>query len=155
MKRTRWLLVMVSALLVMGLTGCGQTKAPSVCDSIPAGSSHLCIIAAKTGMRLEDIGNTLIVANAVAIGSGAYSQEQARQVLLGLRATLNGPVSYLAMQSEVRQALTKYPGLFIVATVVLDQMGVDQVIGPVDSGILKTWLDRQIDTLPATPARQQ
>lgn len=151
-------LVLLAILLTASadLYGCGMmSEAPSVCDSIAAGDSHLCTIAAKTGMRLEDIGSTLIVANAVAIGSGAYTQDQARQVLVGLRAGLDNPISYLAMQGAVRQALDKYPGLFIVATAFLNQFNVDQVIGPVDSGILKSWLDRQIATLPATPARQQ
>lgn len=154
MKRHMVLLTLMAALVIAGLAGCSLATAPSVCDSITAGDSHLCAIAGKTGVRLEDIGNTLIVANAVAIGSGAYTQDQARLVLQGLRASLDSPLSYLAMQDELRQVLSKYPGLFIVATIYLDQFGVDQVISPVDTGILKSWLDRQIATLAPPPAHQ-
>jgi hypothetical protein len=150
-------LVLLAFLLlpIAGITGCITSKAPtpSVCDSISAGDSQLCTLAAKSGQRLEDIGSTLIVANMVAIGSGAYTQEQARLELVGLRASLDSPITYVAMQGRVRQTLSKSPGLFIIATLYLDQLGSDQIISPVDSGILKSWLDRQINTL-TMPAPQ-
>ncbi|MEN8134313.1 MAG: hypothetical protein ABFS18_02085 [Thermodesulfobacteriota bacterium] len=141
--------VFLLALMVLGiLGGCGLTgQQASVCESIPAGDSYLCDIATKTGVQLETIGNSLIVANRAAILKGSYTADQASTVLLDIRNGLDDPISYLFVQEAIQKAAAKHPGLFVVAGIYLKRFSNEQLISNVDANLLRSWLDRQIAML--------
>lgn len=126
-------------------TGCAATG-PSVCDGLTE-KSYLCEAADKSGAKLEDIGNVLIVANAVAIGQGVYTKEQALKVMVDIRSRLDFPVSYLFIRSMVTDATSRYPGLFEVAAIYLAQFNSPRIMYGKDREILTSWLDQQIKLL--------
>ena len=133
--------------LVFILSGCiSMGNLPSVCDT--ATDSLLCDISVKNNVRLEDIGNVLIVTNAIAIGEGVYSQESALIAMKEIRGLLDGPVSYTAFRSGVFTIVDKYPGVLEVASIYFSQLtGNTQTMYPADREILISWLDSRIKTL--------
>jgi hypothetical protein len=146
MKKIIGFLLALMVLAILG--GCGMDgQRVSVCDSIQAGDSYLCDIATRSGVQLETIGRSLIVANAVAIAKGGYTADQASTVLVEIRNGLDSPVSYLFVQESIQKAVADHPGLFVVAMVYLEQFSNDQFISGVDADLLRAWLDKQIAML--------
>lgn len=139
--------LLIAVLICVLLTSCSalQTK-PGICETNTE-PSFLCAVAAEHGVKLEDVGVVLIVANAVAIGEGAYSAEDAIEVLTELRDVLKNPVSYLFFRYRVKKALYKYPALFTVADVYLDAVASPQIMHPFDRALLKSWLNARIRDL--------
>jgi hypothetical protein len=130
--------------LIVSLSGCSMLgPRTSICDDLQE-PSRLCQVANKAGVRLEDIGNILIVTNAVAIGEGAYEAEDACRVLEDIRTALDVSITYLFVRNMVMDATSKYPGLFIVAGSYLDLFDLKEIITDKDKQILKGWLDKQI-----------
>lgn len=133
--------------------GCATYQTfPSVCDTITE-RSVLCETADKIGVRLEEVGNVLIVANTVAITEGLYTAEQANAVfrkiieLLGGEATRSF-ITYEQFKLKIREILDKYPSLMIVADSYLDMfMSSQTIITEVDKQILIEWLDGRIQVV--------
>jgi len=114
------------------------SKKPSVCITVDQ-PSYLCEVAEKHDIKLEDIGVILVIANAVAIGEGAYDVDDAINVLDNLIEAVQNPVSYLFIKSEIKKHTMKYPGLFIVAEVYLDEFSNPQIMTRFDQDILLSW----------------
>jgi len=127
------------------LTGCNG--GPSICDTRGDQESYLCEIAESMGARLEDTGNILMVANLVAIDSGKYTREDAQQVFMTLHGMLEKSPSYGFIRAEILKRFNKYPGLFIVAGVYMDQMDKPQIISNFDRNLLLSWTEKQIALL--------
>jgi len=138
-------------LLVIGicflLSACALNL-PSKCEQITE-PSMLCQMAEEHQVRLEDIGNILIVANAVAIGEGLYTREQAIEVMMDLKYILENPVSYLFFKGEVEKTLIKYPGLFEVAQIYMTELTSPQIMYSTDREMLSNWLGDRIAGLEA------
>lgn len=145
MKLHWFLKSVIFAAALSFLVGC--TGGPSVCDKREEAESYLCETAEKAGIRLEDAGNILMIANAVAIGEGAYSRGDALKVLVDIRSLINSSPSYSFITKAVRDKVDRYPGLFIVAEVYLSSMNQPQIISNFDRDILDSWLGRQIAIL--------
>ena len=142
MKR---LLLIILAFVVL-LFGCATTL-PSKCDDV-TDPSRLCDLSKQAGVRLEDVGNGLIVANAISIGSGLYTKEQALTVLKEFRSALDQPITYLAFKTLLYDKMDQYPGLIEVATIYFEQLGnIQEIMYPKDRELLAGWLDRQIKIL--------
>lgn len=137
-----WILIFMLAIMLVG----GCTFLPSVCDNNDQ-PSVLCDIAEDSGMRLEDIGNTLIVVNAVAINEGEYTEQQAADILKEIRHAIDSPVSYLFFKAELEEKISGVPGLFAVASDYLSSFVNDDIMHEKDRMILMTWLDNRIDEL--------
>jgi len=134
-----------SVLVCFMLIGCAG-KMPSVCDNLI--DSKLCEISGKMNMRLEDVGNALIITNAIAIGEGLYTKEDALEVLHFLNDSVNeGGISYALFVELVGDAVAKYPGLFEVFQAYFNALVSAQIISPTDQQILSGWLSRQITNL--------
>lgn len=118
-------------------------KKPSVCETNTA-PSYLCEVAEKYGTTLENIGAVLIVSNALALGGGAYSPEDALKVLREIRAILDNPVSYLFFGAQVKKRLFKNPAMFTVSETYISQFNSPQIMRPFDQAILRSWIDKQI-----------
>ena len=131
------------AVLALLVSGCGIMSGPSVCDDTTE-ASILCDLSAKAGVRLENVGNMLIIVNAVAIGEGAYSTDDALGVLEGLRGFVDNPVSYLSIKNEVVNVVSKYPGLFTLTGIYLQGFNSPAVLSEKDRRILTVWLDNRI-----------
>lgn len=148
MKRNRmYLVILVLATWAMLGASCAIFPKTSVCDTLES-PSYLCDISKKYGVRLEDVGNGLIIANAVAIGQGLYTKEQALVVLMEIRVFLDNPISYAAFKAHVYEQMDAYPGLLEVATVYFSELGENTMIMfKADRDLLAGWLDKQIGIL--------
>ena len=131
---------------MISLIGCAG-QLPSVCDQITE-PCRLCDLSRKYNVRLEDIGAGLIIANAVAIGEGLYTKQEALEVVQALRSILDNPVSYVYFRDEVYRYVNAYPGLLEVATAYFNDIGsLTQVMYAKDRAILSEFLDQQIQGL--------
>lgn len=140
------LLVFISAFF---LFSCASTKiAPSVCDKSPE-DSFLCPAANTAGIRLEDLGNALIIANAIAIGQGLYSREQALEGYKDAKVMISDEsLTYSLFAKNLLIIDRQYPGLMDVLwsyfQVFVDQ---DVVMTSFDRALLVSWIDDRILSL--------
>jgi hypothetical protein len=138
-------------LMLAMLMGCALlSKAPSICDDLE-GPSLMCEIAAKHNVRLEDIGNALVVINEIAIIEEAYSKEDAIEVLKEIRLLLDkGALSYAMFRLAVYEKAEKYAGLIEVAeSYFWTFQNQRSFIYKEDRRILRDWINRQIERLQA------
>lgn len=140
----RLLIVLFCSGLLTACTSFG--KKPSICETNTA-PSFLCAVAAEHGVTLEEVGAVLIAANSVAIGEGAYSAEDAVEVLTDLQDLLKNPVSYLFFRSRVKKAVDKYPALFTIADQYLNAVASPRIMHNFDRAILRSWLNARIREL--------
>ena len=139
------ILACAAVYFAQGCAGIGTR--PSICDTLTE-PSQLCWLSEKYNVRLEDIGNGLIVANAVAIVQGVYTKEDAIAVMRDIRAILDNPVSYAFFKTGVDARVAFYPGLLEIATVYFSELGgVTQIMYRTDRDILIGFLDKQIKML--------
>lgn len=144
MKKYLFFILTVFFLSTLCLTGCN--KKPTVCDSI-TGESYLCKIAEKTGIAVEDIGNSLIIFNAVAINQGIYTKDQAKAVLVRLQTGLDEGITYTIFKKKFMKYVGDYPGLLDVLKVYVNEFEQNIPITPTDKEILATWLANRIKAL--------
>ena len=141
-----FLVALIVAVAFMLSSCAGFQNLPSVCDDID--NSVLCKLSEEAGVRLEDIGNGFIIANAVAIGQGFYTRDDAAKVLKEIKAVLENPVSWAMFASEVFLHIDKYPGLIEIAEgyfhILVNDVNLIQLK---DIEILDGWLAKQIDIL--------
>ena len=134
-------------IVLLAFTSCSTVGiAPSVCDDLSE-PSLLCQTAAKFGVRLEDIGGALVIANTVAIAAGTYTKADALEVISELRSGLMDPISYIAFRTNISLYVYKYPGLLEVAQMYIKQFTSTQDILDTDRKLLIDWLDVQIESL--------
>jgi len=140
----------ITLFALLAMVGCaGMQTLPSICDTIEPSESVLCSIAERSGVRLEDMGTVLILANMVAIKEGLYTKADAIDVLSELHALLDkGALSYVMYRKEIYKYIADYPGLISVAEEYLSQFaGYYQFIYTKDRDILRGWIDKRIAEL--------
>ena len=142
--------ILLCVFVVALFVGCVPSTLPSICDDLGDQPSILCDLTKDEnsvfyGVRLEDIGNALIVANAIAIGQNLYTREDATTVLDVFIALLQDPVtSGATFVTEVLDITNEYPGLFEVATVYLSELRLQtQPFLAADRDILSKLLTKQ------------
>jgi len=145
--KTKYLRLASVIIMSLMLTACAAFQnLPSVCDDID--DSVLCHIADNAGVRLEDIGNGFIIANAISIGQGYYTKEQARNVLSELQDALMNPITWALFSDIVKDKIDKYPGLLEIAEGYFEVLVQDYTqIYDADRTILVEWLSKQIAIL--------
>lgn len=143
MRKLLWL-ALAGILVVSACTSSGNR--PTVCEQIQE-PSILCQVAKEKNIRLEDIGNGLILVNAVAISEGVYTRGDAKHVLEKLSQALDGPVTYVLFKDQIIKYTNAYPGLLDVAMVYLDEFSLSKRMYEADRDILKTWLTSRIKSL--------
>lgn len=138
-----WLL----CILVVGCALFTNLKnLPSVCDTLE--SSYLCAIADRLGVRLEEIGNSLIIANALIIADNQARREKALKAFKEIKALLENPISYPAFRWGVYESLERYPGLLDVADSYLSYFAdFDINMYQEDRKLIVGWLDKRIAVL--------
>ena len=142
----RIVLMMFFAMAVLVVACISTGTRPTVCDRIQ-GPSILCQVAGEHGVRLEDVGNGLILVNAVAISEGAYTKGDAKRVLRRLLESLDGPVTYALFKEHLINATESFPGLLDVARSYLDELSLSNRMHDADREILRTWLTNRIKSL--------
>lgn len=143
MRKKIGLSFMAFCLVVM-LAGCSLLPSgPSVCDD-KSSPSLLCDIADKSGIRLETVGNMIIIVNRVAILSGQYTNAHAATVLKNIRQAIENPVSYIFFKAVVENNIGKYPGLFDMASSYISEFISPDIMHRKDRFILISWLDNRI-----------
>lgn len=138
----RRLLIITMLIMFFCLIGCAT--GPSVCDSIAPGDSVLCDAVAGEEYQLEDIGNALIIANALAIGEEIYTREEAIEVCQELIELLNSPITYAKFKLGVDEELSDYPGLKDVVDLYTSDSVIDSDMYIIDRGIIIDWLTERI-----------
>lgn len=130
--------------IAIGFNGCA-TWGPSVCDTTPDGDSVLCSIATKNNLRLESVGDILMVVNLRAIKEGAYTAEGATKVFERFRKAINTQVSTTMLRDAVMRYVAEYPELLIVSGY-LNYLGdtTVQLIKEKDVEMLNSWIDQQV-----------
>lgn len=144
MKKYFFFVLTVFLLSTLCVTGCN--KKPTVCDNI-TGESYLCKIAGKTGITIEDVGNSLIIFNAVAINQGMYTKDQAKSALTRLRTGLDEGITYTIFKKKFMKYAEDYPGLLDVLKIYVDEFEQNIPITRTDKEILNTWLTNRIKSL--------
>jgi len=140
------LFLLFLGILLAGIA-CRGIPLKSVCDTI-VDPSVLCDMSANLGMRLEEVGNVLIIANAVAIGQGLYTKGEALDVMVELLKILDNPVSYVYFWLQLDQAITDYPGLIEVQESYFEEFRQNsRIMYNTDREILVGFLANQIGIL--------
>ena len=134
----KYLLLIIG--MALSLSACSTTQ-PSICDTTT--DSYLCQIADTVNVRLEDMGNMLVVVNRGAILSGQYTVDESLLALKGIRLALSDPISYFAFQRVVRETVGSTE-LLLVATTVISHFTSNQEMLDADRAILIGWIDKQI-----------
>ena len=140
MKR---LCIVTFALLLFCSFGCAS--GPSVCDSLNPGDSVLCDAVSGSEYRLEDAGNALILANAVAIGEGWYTREEAIELCQDLIQILK--LEDLINPDEIKEMLNEYPGLWDVLSSYVSTSVPEVNIYRTDRNIIISWLGDRIKSM--------
>lgn len=136
--------VIIFIILAILFASCSTFKhKPSVCDG-NLEPSLLCAIAVEHEAQLEEIGAILIVANAVAIGEGLYTRTDALKVLRKIQVIIDQPISYVYLLSVLNEAVDRYPGLFEVADLYLEQLDDPRIMSNFDRRILQIWIAKRI-----------
>jgi len=142
---TVWCLI--GAVLVLALaivtSGC---KRESICNSIEPGDSVLCDIAAENDLHLETVGQLIMVANLRAIKEGAYTKEEAVEVLQEIKDVLIFQVSAQTLHNMAAQYVVDYPELLLLSPYV-GELDTPRLLTDADRKLLTTWIDGQIDLL--------
>jgi len=141
------LVIMLAMAMLFNVGACG--KAPSVCDGIAPDQSRLCNIANKSGARLEDIGNMLIVANLVAIEGHVYTKVEAIVVIKVILAAVDEGSTYNILLLLIKDKIQDNPGLLIVGEMFMANLAIPDVISPYDQRLLSSWLNKQLVLLGA------
>ena len=149
-KLTRRSLITALCVSISLIFGCAMlSPGPSVCEDIEQ-PSVLCAMVEQVGggkLKLEDIGNGLVIVNAIALAEGLYTKDEAITVLTDLRSILDNPVSYLFFQTALKKYVSAYPGLLQIANVYIDQFTITQTMYKTDRDLLISWLTTQIEGL--------
>jgi len=145
------LVVFLCLILAVGAVGFGcASRLPSVCDDV-TGPCLLCQTADKYNVRLEDIGNGLILVNMVAVNQGLYSVDDAKGVMESLLSALDGSsLTYALFKDKIIEYTKDYPGLLSVTSAYMDEFALSQYIYEADREILREWLKGWIQSLGAS-----
>ena len=125
------------------------TGRASVCDSVE-GKSYLCETAEQVGIKVEDAGAIIIIANEVAIAEGLYTKDQFNEVIHFILDTLQYTgerdlPTFEQLRAKIKEALTKYPGLVTVVQKYMDMfLNESGVIPAADREIITNWLVKQL-----------
>ena len=140
--------VMIVCIIVcLFMTGCFTANLPSVCDTAPA-DSVLCKISNESDkIRLEDIGNGMIIVNTILISEGVYSKEDAATVLTGLIDALEKSLTYAVFKDIVLEYTAEYPELVQIAGIYLDEFSVSRLMSDFDRNILLKWANNRLNNL--------
>lgn len=133
---------LIVLLLIVGLAyGCAG-QVPSVCDN--QADSVLCEVATEHGVRLETVGDILMVVNLRAIKQGAYTKSQARDALISMKDAYHAAGFTSAdLKALVLKYVDEYPELILVVSYA-GYFDAPEVLKPADIEILDCYIDQQI-----------
>ena len=97
--------------------------------------------------RCADIGNALIIANAIAISEGKYTKQQAVDVLTDLQALLADPIPYALFRRHVYKKIEQYPGLYEISEIYFAELAGRQMMFKADREMLIDWIGDRIRAL--------
>jgi len=136
----------IIGFLIFLLAGC-TVSMNSVCNSLQPGDSDLCALADSMGVKLEDIGNGLVLANLIAIDKGEYTLEQAVDVLLVLHSLIEAGISYNGLRSNLIELDSAFPGLLDIGFIYINRLNSTKIMKRADREILLSFIQGQIDNL--------
>jgi hypothetical protein len=102
--------------IAISMTACAVQKWP-VCNDKYSEGAKLRQIADDHEVCLETVGNSLIVANALATGFELWEAEEALKVSRDLVALLGTNVSEIMFRGFVVDELTRFPGLLEISMI--------------------------------------
>jgi hypothetical protein len=108
----------------------------SICDNITT-QSVLCEISNKYDIRLEDVGMSLVIINAVSIHEELYTSIDAIYVIEKLLESLNGSITYEFFKEKIFYYTNTFPGLLSTTKNILNDFGINNYITDTDKQILR------------------
>lgn len=147
------------AVLLSGCAGMGPLKnvppPPSICDNTQPEDSLLCALAHKYGVRLEDVGNIMVLFNVAAIEQNAYSAAQSRQFFNNLRTVLAADgITGQNIMVYVLRSLKGSPALvaagILVVSPYIQYLDTQEVFTATDKTWLNKWIDDQLALISQT-----
>lgn len=134
-------IIFIVCILVCVLYSC-NSNGPSICDTIE--NSYLCEMANKTGIKLESVGNGLIVMNNIAISSGYITSVKYNDILIKIRQSLDEPITYVLFKDKIIKYADKYPKTLSIGKKYVQLFELNKNISESDKMLIKYWIDRQI-----------
>jgi hypothetical protein len=134
---------MVVAALVL-LAGCAGLPQYPECNAHYPQDAKIVQVANTYEMCLRDVGNAMIVANALAVGMDAYTVEDALKVVDDTILLLETNVTEMAFRDHVMGRLTKFPGLVDVGRVYVMEFSSTRFMDRESKGIIRGWLEEKV-----------
>jgi hypothetical protein len=135
--------VLVAMLLIISCT----TNMPSKYDTYDG--CLICDIAKDKGIRLEDVGNLIRVAGAVARAEDVYTRGQAVEAMIRIRTALEMPVTGVAFVEELELVAEDYREEVEIAMAYAQPLAVPQLIDDQSVKIMLDFIDERIARLRA------
>lgn len=101
-------------------------------------------IANDHGVCLDQIGNGLIIANAVCIGNEAYTRQQAAKAIQDVISVLDEPITALAFKVLIDSKIGRFPGMLEVSSIYLSYFDGEAVLDTRSRDIVKDWLKTRV-----------
>jgi hypothetical protein len=114
------------------------------CNNGYTPNCQLVNVANSLGACLEDIGDSLIVANAFAIGFKKYTVEQALEACNEIVEALDTNLTDLVFRDLVNSKLSGYPGLVEVSGVYIAKFNTGQLMDRESKAIIQGWLRSEV-----------
>ena len=115
----KFLLVLIAMSIMF--TGCSlKGILPSACDN-NIEESFLCDMADRFDIRVEDIGNGIIILNSILIDKNVYTLEQSYEVVHNIKIVLDDPLSWFDLGKEIKENTAKYPGLYEISSLYINE----------------------------------
>lgn len=127
-------------ICALALFSCQTPK--SVCDNL-TGPSLLCSLSDKAGVRLETVGDLIMVVNLRAIKHGAYTAEAAANVLYAFKPFLEPGMAASELKHLILSNAGEFPELILV-TPYISLLETSDTLTVADIGMLEFWVDQQI-----------
>lgn len=133
--------LLILIMLAGFLAGC-MGQLPSVCDNQT--ESVLCDVAERYNVRLETVGDILMVVNLRAIKEGVYTKSQARGALLSMKEAYHA-ANFTAtdLKALILEYVDEYPELILVVQYV-GYFDMPDVLRVKDVEFLDSYIDQQL-----------
>jgi hypothetical protein len=148
MKKTLFIAAALLVLVYISVFfGCaGLQRPPSICDDMPPGESVLCDIANRYGVRLETVGDVLLVLNLQLIKEDLYKAKEARRFFDDVRKHLDGPITAQDLKTLALYHISESPALLIASSYIA-YLNVPQLLTAQDVAMLQWWIDYNLQLI--------
>lgn len=141
MKKLVFILI---AVMILGFCGCALTPFPQ-CNERFNQEAYLVMVANDMKVCLDDVGNSLILANGVAISvAKLYTAEQALKAVNDWIEVLRSPIIDTVFKDTVYASIGDFPELFILTDAFTLYFNTGDIIDQPSREILVSYLEKRV-----------